>query len=164
MSLPETKSALPALATTVPATDENVTRLVHRLEVGALLDRYLVGLDERRIDDGWAASLFTADARVEFPMARHEGIEGLAEFHRTAMAKFARTQHLNSGAVVDLGDGRATVRANLISTQVLPSEALFTTGTFAHGEARLDADGWRFSHLSFRLVWSTGQPPAPPRT
>lgn len=140
--------------------DESVERLVHRMDVGALLDRYLIGLDEQQLDESWAESLFTADACVEFPMARHEGIHGLVAFHRTALAKFARTQHLNSGAVVDVEGDRATVRANLLSTQVLPSQALFTTGTFARGEARLGADGWRFQRLSFELVWSTGEPPA----
>ncbi|MFH8570257.1 nuclear transport factor 2 family protein [Streptomyces sp. NPDC017993] len=142
------------------SVDERVERLVHRTEVAELLDRYLVGLDEQRLDDGWAESLFTTDACVEFPVGRHEGIAGLAAFHRTAMAKFARTQHLNSGAVVDIEGERATVRANLISTQVLSSQALFTTGTFARGEARLGAEGWRFQRLSFALVWSSGEPPA----
>jgi hypothetical protein len=127
--------------------------------VGTLLDRYLAGLDEGRLDEPWAAALFTADAVVEFPVGRHEGRTGLAGFHRAALAKFARTQHLNSPAVVDLDGDRATLRANLVSTQVLPSGALFTTGTAAHGVARRTGAGWRLRQLSFRLIWHTGEPP-----
>ncbi|MEU8258904.1 nuclear transport factor 2 family protein [Micromonospora inaquosa] len=134
---------------------------VHRSEVAALLDRYLVGLDSAGLDDAWARSLFTADAVVEFPVGRHQGIEGLAGFHRTAMAKFDSTQHLNSPAVVDLDGDRARLRTNLISTQVLTSQELFVTGTAADGEAVLTAHGWRLRSLSFRLIWKTGEPPKP---
>lgn len=132
-----------------------------RAEVAALLDRYLIALDTGQLDDAWAESLFTADAVVEFPVGRHAGLDGLAAFHRTALAKFDRTQHLNSPAVVDLDGDRAVLRANLISTQVLPSQALFVTGTSAHGQARLTARGWRLRELSFRLIWMTGEPPKP---
>ncbi|HEY7487629.1 MAG TPA: nuclear transport factor 2 family protein [Streptosporangiaceae bacterium] len=137
-------------------------------EVGALLDRYLIGLDDEKLDDDWARGLFTDDACVEFPVGRHHGIDGLAAFHHAAMAKFERTQHLGSPAVVDLAGDRATLRANLISTQVhQPATAapdcspLFTTGTFVTGEARSTAGGWRLSRLSFRLLWATGTPPPP---
>ncbi|MGC5031164.1 nuclear transport factor 2 family protein [Micromonospora sp. DT229] len=151
---------------TEPLTGAQPTAAVHRSEVAALLDRYLVGLDSAGpdsagLDDAWAGSLFTAEAVVEFPVGRHQGLDGLAGFHRTAMAKFDRTQHLNSPAVVDLDGDRARLRANLISTQVLRSQELFVTGTAAEGEAVLTAQGWRLRSLSFRLIWKTGQPPQP---
>ncbi|WP_328427296.1 nuclear transport factor 2 family protein [Streptomyces sp. NBC_00443] len=135
-------------------------------EISALLDRYLLGLDEDKLDDAWARALFSDDARVEFPMARHEGIEGLAAWHRQALDAFARTQHLNSPAVVDLtGEKRAVLRANLVSTHVhhpdAPGDPLFVSGTLVHGAARHAEDGWRLTELSFQLVWSTGSPPRP---
>ncbi|MEU0154739.1 nuclear transport factor 2 family protein [Micromonospora fulviviridis] len=147
-------------------TAAQLAAAAHRIEVAALLDRYLVGLDSAGpdsagLDDAWAGSLFTADAVVEFPVGRHQGIDGLAGFHRTAMAKFDRTQHLNSPAVVDLDGDRARLRANLISTQVLKSQELFVTGTAAVGEAVLTAHGWRLRSMSFRLIWKTGEPPKP---
>jgi SnoaL-like domain len=137
-------------------------------EVGALLDRYLLSLDDDTLDDDWARSLFTPQARVEFPISKHEGIDGLAAYHREALTRFERTQHLNSPAVVELAGDRALLRANLISTHVhLPANApsngerapLFATGTFVTGEAQRTPDGWRLSLLSFRLVWSSGSPP-----
>ena len=135
-------------------------------EISSLLDRYLIGLDEEKLDDAWARALFGDDARVEFPMARHEGIEGLADWHRQALEAFARTQHLNSPAVVDLtGEDSAVLRANLVSTHVhhpdAPGDPLFVAGTLVHGEARRTERGWRLTDLSFRLVWSTGSPPRP---
>ncbi|MFF8379988.1 nuclear transport factor 2 family protein [Streptomyces sp. NPDC015661] len=138
-------------------------------EIGGLLDRYLISLDHDKLDEEWARSLFTRDSCVEFPISRHEGIDGLAAYHRAALAAFERTQHLNSPAVVVLhGADRASLRANLISTHVhLPAadpsdEAArvpFATGTSVDGEVRRTPDGWRLTRLSFRLIWATGRPP-----
>ncbi|MBT2212494.1 nuclear transport factor 2 family protein [Actinomadura sp. NEAU-AAG7] len=111
-------------------------------------------------------ALFTEDARVEFPMARHEGVEGLAAWHRQALEVFARTQHLDSPAVVALlSEERAVLRANLVSTHVHhldeADEPLFVAGTLVHGEARHIGLGRRLAELSCRLVWSSGMPPRP---
>ncbi|MFF3326634.1 nuclear transport factor 2 family protein [Streptomyces sp. NPDC002889] len=133
-------------------------------EVASLLDRYLIDLDDTKLDDAWARSLFTEDARIVFPMSAHEGIDGLAAYHRDALAAFERTQHINSPAVVDLtGGDRARLRANLVSTHVhhpdAAQEQLFVAGTLTTGEARRTPGGWRLSELSFRVVWTTGVPP-----
>lgn len=137
--------------------------------VAALLNRYLVSLDDEKLDEAWAAELFTPDAVVAFPpMSRHEGVAGMAEFHAEALSAFAATQHLGSPAAVVLDGDRAALRANLLSTHVhharharpqgdLPP--LFTTGTFVDGEARRTAQGWRLTKLSFRLLWADGTPP-----
>ncbi|MFJ8753437.1 nuclear transport factor 2 family protein [Streptomyces sp. NPDC102441] len=135
-------------------------------DIRTLLDRYLIGLDDEELDDAWAAALFTRDARVEFPMSGHKGLEGLAAYHRDSLAAFAATQHLGSAAVVDIKEeGRAVLRANLVSTHVhRPGAAggpLFTAGTLATGEARLTGEGWRLAALSFRVLWTDGSPPAP---
>jgi hypothetical protein len=158
-------ASLESEVATLPA---QLDAIAQRAEIGTLLDRYLLSLDENRFDDAWSRSIFTADARVEFPISHHEGVNGLATYHREALAKFDRTQHLNSGAVIDLDGDRATVRANLISTHVhrsVPSPPgaervpHFITGTYVDGEARRTALGWRLRRLSFRLAWATGSPP-----
>ncbi|WP_335983967.1 MULTISPECIES: nuclear transport factor 2 family protein [Streptomycetaceae] len=135
--------------------------------VGALLDRYLVALDSGELDDPWAHGLFTADAVVSFPMSTYEGIVGLAEWHRHALEKFARTQHLNSPAVVDCSGAQATLRAALVSTHVHhPGDehaALFVTGTSVAGRARRTPAGWKLTRLSFDLVWRQGSPVPPAR-
>ncbi|WP_411107578.1 nuclear transport factor 2 family protein [Streptomyces sp. cmx-4-9] len=142
-----------------------------RAQVADLLAHYLLSLDSidaEKLDDAWAADLFTPDAVVAFPMSRHEGIEGMVEYHDSALAAFARTQHHGSAPLVTLDGDRAVLRANLISTHVhharharpqgeLPP--LFATGTFVDGEARRTPQGWRLNLLSFRLLWADGNPP-----
>jgi len=138
------------------------------MEIAALLDRYLLDLDDGRLDDAWAAGLFTDDAVVEFPMSRHAGLAGLARYHRDALAAFERTQHLNSPALVTVQGQQASLRANLLSTHVhlarhtpplgdLPP--VFANGSLVDGRARRTAAGWRLSLLVFRLVWAQGSPP-----
>ncbi len=141
---------------------ESETELQTR--VAALLDRYLVSLDVQELDDAWAAGLFTQDAVVTFPISWHEGVDGMAAYHATALSAFAATQHLGSPAVVEVTGDSAKLQANLISTHVHHARAqeeapqLFTTGTFVQGRARRTPLGWRLSELSFRLVWSNGSP------
>ncbi|WP_409239864.1 nuclear transport factor 2 family protein [Streptomyces sp. PA5.6] len=139
------------------------TAVVDAFTVSGLLDRYLLALDTEELDDAWARTLFTEDAVVAFPLSRHEGIAGLARWHRAALENFARTQHLNSPAVVELTGAGASLRANLLSTHVHhpggPGPELFTTGTSVTGAARRTPDGWRLTRLSFGLIWVDGVPP-----
>lgn len=133
-------------------------------EIGALLDRYLISLDDgTELDDDWAHGLFTEPARVEFPTSQHEGLVGIADYHRQSLAVFERTQHLNSPAVVGVAGDRAWLKANVMATHVhrAPAEVLFTAGTLMTGEARRAADGWRLCRLSFRVLWVSGRPPGP---
>jgi hypothetical protein len=137
-------------------------------DVAALLARYLISLDDDDLgglDDRWAGELFTPGARVEFPMSRHVGAEGMAEYHRASLDVFERTQHLHSPPVVAVDGSRARLRANLVSTHVHrrpPAGAgpLFTAGTGVFGEAELTAQGWRLSALEFRVIWTDGKPPS----
>ncbi|ANB04138.1 hypothetical protein SAM40697_6750 [Streptomyces ambofaciens] len=140
--------------------------------MAGLLHRYLLSLDDEELDDAWTAGLFTDDAVVAFPVSRHQGADGMAAYHRSALSAFAATQHLGSPAVVELDGPRATLRANLISTHVhhahhaLPQGSLpplFATGTFVNGEARRTPEGWRLNLLAFRLLWADGSPPPPAR-
>ncbi|MDI3423693.1 nuclear transport factor 2 family protein [Streptomyces luteolus] len=131
--------------------------------VAELMDRYLIALDDEKLDEAWARRLFTDDAVVAFPMSRHEGLAGLDAYHRTSIGAFARTQHLGSPAVVTVEGERAAFRANVLTTHVLhPGEdgaPLFRAGTLASGKARRTPAGWRISELSFRVLFTEGQPP-----
>ncbi|MFH0246527.1 nuclear transport factor 2 family protein [Streptomyces sp. HK10] len=133
--------------------------------VAELLGRYLIALDDEELDDAWARSLFTEDAVVAFPRSRHEGLAGLAQWHRASLAAFVRTQHLGSPAVVTVEGDRAAFRANVLTTHVHhPGEdrpPLFRAGTLASGEARRTPAGWRMNELSFRIAFVEGEPPKP---
>lgn len=134
-------------------------------QVAELLGRYLLTLDYDEPDDAWARSLFTEDAVVTFPMSRHEGRAGLAEWHRAALAAFARTHHLGTRPLVTAEGERAVFRANVLTTQVHhpggDRPPLFRAGTLATGEARRTPHGWRMCELSFTAVFTEGEPPAP---
>jgi len=153
---------------TATAASASALGAAARAEVADLLARYLLSLDDEELDDAWAAALFTPDAVVAFPISRHQGLDGMAAYHRAALAAFAATQHLGSAALVVVDGERATLRANLLSTHVhharhaLPQgelAPLFATGTFVDGAARRTAGGWRLTRLSFRLLWAKGSPP-----
>ncbi|MEU9168980.1 nuclear transport factor 2 family protein [Streptomyces sp. NPDC048420] len=138
-----------------------------KTEAGALLSRYLISLDDEDIDDAWARALFAEDARIEFPMSRHEGIDGLAAFHLGSRRAFAATQHLGSSVVVEAGadDDHAVLRANVLATHVhhpgAADDPLFQAGTLATAQARRTSEGWRLSSLSLRVLWTRGSAPAP---
>jgi hypothetical protein len=148
----------------LPAVFSTVADVADAALVAGLLSRYLVTLDDEELDDAWAPSLFTEDAVVTFPMSRHEGRAGLAEWHRASLAVFARTQHLGSPAVVSVAGDRAAFRANVLTTHVHhpggDRPALFRAGTLACGEARRTSAGWRMGELSFRVLFTEGEPPA----
>jgi hypothetical protein len=132
--------------------------------VAELLGRYLIALDDEELDDAWARSLFTEDAVVTFPMGRHAGCAGLAEWHRASLAAFARTQHLGSPPVVALDGDRAVFRANVLTTHVHhrggDRPALFRAGTLTRGAARRTPAGWRMTELSFHILFTEGEPPS----
>ncbi|MBT3154607.1 nuclear transport factor 2 family protein [Streptomyces sp. CHD11] len=155
-----TSNLSPAVPATVPAT---AAEAADAALVAELLGRYLVTLDDEEPDDTWARGLFTEDAVVTFPMSRHAGLAGLAEWHRASLTAFASTQHLGSPAVVSVGGDRAAFRANVLTTHVHhpggDRPPLFRAGTLASGGARRTAAGWRMDELSFRVLFTEGQPP-----
>jgi hypothetical protein len=163
-----TRTPEESLAETTESSTRSESAAESGAQVAALLDRYFVSLDDDDLDDAWADGLFTHDSVVAFPMSRHEGITGMADYHASALSAFAATQHLGSRAVVEVtGDG-AVLRANLISTHVHhvreqgDTPQLFATGTFVDGRARRTPLGWRLSELTFRLVWASGSPSRKP--
>ncbi|HEV2636025.1 MAG TPA: nuclear transport factor 2 family protein [Actinocrinis sp.] len=149
---------------------DQVRRLVDRMEVRDLVDRYLAGLDEVRFDDAWAWSVFAEDGRFEIPMGGHRGAAGMAGFTAAMMGKWRRTHHVACGHLVELDGDRARVQGSLIATHLhpLPEPApggppgppeLFQAGDRFVGEAvRTDA-GWRFERLAIEVVWTRGTPP-----
>ncbi|MET9994746.1 nuclear transport factor 2 family protein [Streptomyces mutabilis] len=148
----------------LPADSAAAADSADAVVVAELMGRYLVTLDDEEPDDAWARSLFTEDAIVTFPMSRHEGCAGLAEWHRASLAAFARTQHLGSPAVVTVTGDRAAFRANVLTTHVHhpggDRPPLFRAGTLASGEACRTAAGWRIRELSFRVLFTEGEPPS----
>ena len=126
-----------------------------------LFARYLMSLDNGKTDPERAASLFTPDIVVEFPMSRHEGIQDIDVYHSETMSRFAATQHLCSPPVVSpVGPDSVDLRAQVLSVHVHhgPERERFCAGTLATGQARRTPEGWRLRRLSFEVVWTDGRP------
>ncbi|XMN07527.1 nuclear transport factor 2 family protein [Streptomyces griseobrunneus] len=165
-----------------------VARLSDIAALNHLIDRYLAGLDEglassaststsgsgsglgsgpgSGFDAVWAASLFTEDVELLFPVGSHQGLTGADGFLREIMERWGRTHHHGSLASVEPDGDRAAVSWSLIASHVhfgspLPPQpsAYFQIGGRFTGVARRTPDGWRFARLQLRIVWSTGSPP-----
>lgn len=141
---------------------EQLRALTDRADIDRLVTDYLRSLDEGTIDEAWARSFFTQDARSETPVGVHEGIGAQLSSTRDAMALFERTVHFGSDLLVDVDEGgdRATVRWNQLSTHVLGTpERLFVSGGHSEAEVVRTPEGWRFRRLALRIAWTRGRPP-----
>lgn len=147
-----------------------VRRLSDIAALNNLIDRYLAGLDkglaEGGFDEAWAASLFTEDVELLFPVGSHQGLAGADGFLREIMERWSRTHHHGSLASIEPDGDRAAVSWSLIASHVhfgssvppQPSDCFRIGGRFT-GVARRTPDGWRFARLHLRIVWSAGSPP-----
>lgn len=139
-------------------------RVLHdRAELRELFDRYVVALDTF---DGTGpgearfATLFTEDATFAFPIGVCTGVEAFAAFQREARERWARTHHVSANHSIALDGDRAVVRAQQLTTHVHHAgagpAAHFDVGGHTEAHAVRTPDGWRLSHVSFRVVWDSG--------
>ncbi|GGK26522.1 hypothetical protein GCM10011583_68140 [Streptomyces camponoticapitis] len=133
-----------------------------RSDVRDLVERYVVGLDtlhEPEFDESWYRTVFTEDARLDFPVGSHRGVKGLARFQREAKGRWARTHHLGSNSTIHFDGDRAEVRAHLIATHVHHDDEgpHFNVGTYFDIGAVRTPDGWRIDRLACRVVWTAGK-------
>ena len=148
---------------------EELRVLTDRAEITDLVDRLLLSLDERKLDESWARSTFTEDIRSETPLGDHEGLQAMVQSTQEALSRFDRTHHVGSNYVIDLGGEHATVRWNAIMTHMHPASrpteqgqqaaASFTVDGYFESEVIRTADGWRFRRMTVHPVWTTGEPP-----
>ncbi|WP_409471998.1 nuclear transport factor 2 family protein [Streptomyces sp. HC307] len=139
-------------------TDHNSTMDVH-----TLVHRLFRALDARDFTPGWMDALLTADARMETPLGTTEGAEA-ERAAKEALGRYARTQHVASGILADMdaGAGRGSVSWNALMFHVHEDDSVFTVGGIYGGDLRRTSDGWRFSRISVRAVWTQGRPPVLP--
>jgi hypothetical protein len=151
-----TAPAEPHQAAAAADLAERVARLqelADRADLADLLSRQGLWLDEQRFDD--ADTIFTEDATVHTQSGQAQGLDALTAQARRVHANFAATQHVTSGALIDIDGDRATVRANLIATFVgdAAPEPAAAIGERYRCEAVRTSRGWRFSRLELTPVW-----------
>ncbi|WP_171113944.1 MULTISPECIES: nuclear transport factor 2 family protein [Streptomyces] len=137
-------------------TDHNVS-----LDIHTLIHRLFRALDARDFAPGWMRDLATDDVQMETPVGTADGVEAVGRLSEEAVGRFVRTQHMASGILVDVdveGD-RGDASWNAHMTHVHEDETLFTVGGRFDAEVRRTPDGWRFSRMAVRPVWTQGRPP-----
>ncbi|MER6356136.1 nuclear transport factor 2 family protein [Streptomyces sp. NPDC001634] len=147
-----------------------MTTQTDHAEISTLVHRFFLALDERRFTAGWADGFVTRDTRMETPLGTSHGADAVRATEE-ALGRYARTQHIATGIVTDADAGaeRAKASWNALMTHVHHdatlnqrddvADPLFTVGGRFEAELRRGADGWRFSRVTVRPIWTKGQPP-----
>jgi hypothetical protein len=153
-------------------TDTAVRQLLDREEIARLVGRLGVALDEGRFED--MRALLAEDATVRTPGGTSEGRDAVVAQAALNHPVDQPIQHVITNLVVDLDDGRARARANLVvyfgpldggAEAGLPAPPVeYTTGEVYRFDLARTADGWRFTGIEARPLWRSGTPfrPAPP--
>lgn|GEM_PF-6173776 len=159
------------MSTSEPEPD--TVRLRRRLDalddedaIRRLLIAYFRGIEAKRSDEDWLASVFADDVALRLPTGTHEGRAGLGDFTRASIGLWDRSLHTLSEHLIDLaGDDAATVAAVVAATYVHragdPGAHLRLGGYLEAGAVRTAA-GWRLARLSIRAVWTEGAPATRP--
>ncbi|MFJ4472378.1 nuclear transport factor 2 family protein [Streptomyces sp. NPDC089424] len=139
-------------------SDHHASQDVHTV-APVLVHRLFRALDAREFAPGWMGGLATEDVRMETPVGAAEGVTAVGQLAVEAVERFVRTQHMASGILVDAEGERADVSWNAHMTHVHEDGSLFTVGGRFDAEVRRTPDGWRFSRMAVRPVWTQGRPP-----
>ncbi|WP_242904045.1 nuclear transport factor 2 family protein [Actinomadura terrae] len=153
-----------------------IAELVDRLEIGELVARFFVSLDERQadpeahpFDEAWARRFFTEDVRFRFPVGTFAGRDVAPKMQNLTMDMWGRTQHLAGIPLVEVDGDRASVRWDALHTHVQldstqaaradrPGEVM-QSGGYYDAEVVRTEDGWRFRVVVLTVAWTTGKPP-----
>ncbi|MEV0298740.1 nuclear transport factor 2 family protein [Nocardia sp. NPDC050710] len=120
-------------------------------EITRLITRLGTALDEGRIDD--LRSIFTADATATTPGGTAHGRDRVIAQAARNDEGFTWFQHSISDILVDLGDDRASVRANPVGVYGRDTApALRVGGLYRFGAVRTP-DGRRFDPLAVQPLW-----------
>jgi hypothetical protein len=147
-----------------------MTTQTDHAEISMLVDRFFRVLDERMFAADWTRDFLTDDARMETPLGTSQGAEAIRATEE-ALERYDRTQHIASGIITDAAAGAelATASWNALMTHVhhdatlqergSDADPLFTVGGRFEADLRRSPDGWRFSRMVVRPIWTKGQPP-----
>lgn len=140
-----------------------VRGLADRAELGDLVNRYLLALDDGAFTDSLAASVFSADVALDFPPGSHRGLAGVVEFNRGFMGHWIRTHHHASNYAIELAGDAATIAWNVTAVHMHPGSPpppqpgkLFHLGGRFDGTAVRTTAGWRLNRLALRVIWTDG--------
>jgi uncharacterized protein (TIGR02246 family) len=134
--------------------------LVDRAAISDLLIDFARALDDQDWE-GYAAN-YAPEGTLGFNgQVMHKGREGLAEFVRSGLGRYAGTHHLSANHAITLDGDHATTRSYLIAAHVLDARDPFThadgAGWYRCALRRTD-DGWRFTQVMVEIRYLSGEP------
>ena len=132
------------------STQTLVRELADRAELGDLVARHSLWIDEGRYDE--AGMLFTEDVVVTSPRGEASGIEALVGLVRLGHDMYARTLHNKCNVVIEVDGETATVRAHDIGVFVIDDKTQSIGAAFHRYGARRTVNGWRFDSLQVTPV------------
>ncbi|MGW1894741.1 nuclear transport factor 2 family protein [Streptomyces sp. NPDC002004] len=147
-----------------------MTTQTDHTDITMLVDRFFQALDKRKFAAGWAGDFLTGDARMETPLGVSQGTQAVSATEE-ALGRYVRTQHIASGIITDTDAAaeQATASWNALMTHVHhdatlekrggDADPLFTVGGRFEADLRRTPNGWRFSRMTVRPIWTKGQPP-----
>lgn len=140
------------------ALEGRLRAMADRVELVALADRYFCLLDEQEFPAGWADSVFTENACLEFPGRLCGDRTTIAEFLRHDAERYDRTQRIGADHLVAVHGDTASLCWNSVETGAFPAgdeDRYLSVGGRYRAEAARTPDGWRLTHLFLRLIWCT---------
>ena len=141
----------------------SLVQISDRIEIEDLLTRYCFAVDDRE----WDAyrRLFADDAVIDDRVTGgiQSGVEEHIQYLQEALSNVALSQHAISTIRIDLGVGRAHVRAHCFCPMVVDlgesKTHVFFQGLWYRNSLVRTHEGWKISHLIEEGYWTHNMPP-----
>lgn len=156
----------PTLTDNKKKMEKELEKIIERTKIIDLHILYFKAIDEKILDKTIVANTFTADAQIVKPNgAISIGHDIILHGQLKSFARFQATQHTTSDFIIELDNGKATIRTNLTAMHVWTDIAENPTLKGKHFHAggvlttkAIKADNqWKISEWIFRNVWRAGE-------
>ena len=146
-------------------TEEYQKNIVEKAQITDLLVKYFAAIDDKCIDMVIVKATFTTDAKIIRPDDTEiVGQENILDAHLKSFARFKATHHVITNFIVNLNNGMATLRSNIIANHVwadnendpsLNNKHFLADGVFSAKAIKVGSH-WHISELKNRVIWRTG--------
>ncbi len=146
-------------------TGKQQKELVEKTQITDLLIKYFAAIDDKCVNMEIVKATFTRDAKIIRPDdSEIVGQENILDGHLKSFARFKATHHVITNFIVDISNGIATLRSNVIANHLwadnennpsLNNKNFLADGVFSAKAMKVD-DHWRICELKNRVIWRTG--------
>jgi ketosteroid isomerase-like protein len=120
-----------------------------------LTARYAGAIDAK--DYAAIAACFAPDARVVYAGYSEElqGEDAILAHMRHALGPMDVTQHLFANFIIDIEGDTAAMTCDILAQHLHGGESFLAGGKYETGLVKSN-EGWKFTRISARTVWSSG--------